>query len=106
MLRRLEIENYGLIARAGVEFSPGATIFTGETGSGKTMLLGALDFALGARAGAFPDKATAMWVWHTRARPALRHHGQGLWQLKLRNKPHPRLCLRPRQSFHTPSRYR
>ncbi|HEX3369271.1 MAG TPA: DNA repair protein RecN [Candidatus Cybelea sp.] len=52
MLRRLEIENYGLIAQAGVEFSPGATIFTGETGSGKTMLLGALDFALGARAGA------------------------------------------------------
>ncbi|MFY9860324.1 MAG: AAA family ATPase, partial [Candidatus Cybelea sp.] len=52
MLRRLEIENYGLIARAGLEFSPGATIFTGETGSGKTMLLGALDFALGARAGA------------------------------------------------------
>lgn len=53
MLRRLEIENYGLIARAGVDFAPGATIFTGETGSGKTMLLGALDFVLGARAG--PD---------------------------------------------------
>jgi DNA repair protein RecN (Recombination protein N) len=50
MLMRLEIENYGLIARAGVEFAQGATIFTGETGSGKTMLLGALDFALGARA--------------------------------------------------------
>jgi DNA repair protein RecN (Recombination protein N) len=53
MLRRLQIENYGLIARADVEFAGGATIFTGETGSGKTMLLGALDFALGARAG--PD---------------------------------------------------
>ena len=53
MLRRLQIENYGLIARADVEFADGATIFTGETGSGKTMLLGALDFALGARAG--PD---------------------------------------------------
>lgn len=52
MLRRLEIEGYGLIARADVAFSDGATIFTGETGSGKTMLLGALDFALGARAGA------------------------------------------------------
>ncbi|MBV8655287.1 MAG: DNA repair protein RecN [Candidatus Eremiobacteraeota bacterium] len=52
MLRRLEIENYGLIARATIEFSPAATIFTGETGSGKTMLLGALTFALGARAGA------------------------------------------------------
>ena len=52
MLRRLEIENYGLIARAEIEFARGATIFTGETGSGKTMLLGAIGFALGARAGA------------------------------------------------------
>ena len=52
MLTRLEIENYGLIARAAIEFSPGATIFTGETGSGKTMILGALGFALGARASA------------------------------------------------------
>ncbi|MGA8535290.1 MAG: DNA repair protein RecN [Candidatus Tumulicola sp.] len=51
MLRRLEIENYGLIARAAIEFARGATIFTGETGSGKTMLLGALGFVLGARAG-------------------------------------------------------
>jgi DNA repair protein RecN (Recombination protein N) len=53
MLRRLEIENYGLIARADIDFARGATLFTGETGSGKTMLLGALGFALGARAG--PD---------------------------------------------------
>ncbi len=52
MLRRLTIENYGLIAGADLEFAPGATIFTGETGSGKTMLLGALAFALGARSGA------------------------------------------------------
>lgn len=51
MLRRLEIDDFGLIAHAGLEFAPGATIFTGETGSGKTMLVGALDFALGARAG-------------------------------------------------------
>jgi DNA repair protein RecN (Recombination protein N) len=52
MLRHLQIESYGLIERADVEFADGATIFTGETGSGKTMLIGALDFALGARAGA------------------------------------------------------
>jgi len=52
MLRHLEIEGFGLIERAEVEFDQGATIFTGETGSGKTMLLGALDFALGSRAGA------------------------------------------------------
>ncbi|HLX26069.1 MAG TPA: DNA repair protein RecN [Candidatus Cybelea sp.] len=50
MLRQLQIEDFGLIERADVEFASGATIFTGETGSGKTMLLGALDFALGARA--------------------------------------------------------
>ncbi|MGA9944354.1 MAG: AAA family ATPase, partial [Candidatus Cybelea sp.] len=52
MLRQLQIESYGLIERAVVDFAEGATIFTGETGSGKTMLIGALDFALGARAGA------------------------------------------------------
>jgi DNA repair protein RecN (Recombination protein N) len=52
MLLRLEIENYGLIERAGIEFARGATIFTGETGSGKTMILGALASALGARASA------------------------------------------------------
>src|SRR5271154_1073500 len=52
MLTRLEIENYGLIARGAIGFSPGATIFTGEPGSGKTMILGALDFALGERASA------------------------------------------------------
>ncbi len=52
MLRRLEIENYGLIERAKIHFAQGATMFTGETGSGKTMILGALAFALGARASA------------------------------------------------------
>jgi len=50
VLKRLSIENYGLIERAVVAFSDGATMFTGETGSGKTMLVGALSFALGARA--------------------------------------------------------
>lgn len=48
-LVRLGIENLGLIARADVEFGDGFTVFTGETGSGKTMLLGALDAALGGR---------------------------------------------------------
>lgn len=52
MLRQIDIENYGLIARARIEFGDGATVFTGETGSGKTMLIGALEFVLGARAGA------------------------------------------------------
>ncbi len=52
MLRRLALNNYGLVESAEIEFAEGATIFTGETGSGKTMLLGALGFALGERASA------------------------------------------------------
>ncbi len=49
-LLRLTIENVGLIARAELEFAAGLTVVTGETGSGKTMLLGALGLALGERA--------------------------------------------------------
>jgi DNA repair protein RecN (Recombination protein N) len=49
-LSRLEIEDFALIARASLEFSDGFTVCTGETGSGKTMLLGALGFVLGDRA--------------------------------------------------------
>jgi DNA repair protein RecN (Recombination protein N) len=48
-LLRLRIDGVGLIARADVEFADAFTAFTGETGSGKTMLLGALDAALGGR---------------------------------------------------------
>lgn len=50
MIQRLEIRDYGLIEAAEIAFSDGATIFTGETGSGKTMILGALACAMGARA--------------------------------------------------------
>ncbi|MBD5634186.1 MAG: AAA family ATPase, partial [Candidatus Eremiobacteraeota bacterium] len=45
----MEIEDFGLIERASLEFAPGFTVCSGETGSGKTMLLGALAFVLGER---------------------------------------------------------
>jgi DNA repair protein RecN (Recombination protein N) len=48
-LLRLTIENVGLIARAELAFADGLTVVTGETGSGKTMLLGGLGLALGER---------------------------------------------------------
>src|SRR5665213_2940522 len=48
-LLRLTIDGVGLIAHAEVEFGDAFTAFTGETGSGKTMLLGALGAALGGR---------------------------------------------------------
>jgi len=50
MLVRLEIEDFGLIECASLAFADGLTVFTGETGSGKTMVLGALGFVLGERA--------------------------------------------------------
>jgi DNA repair protein RecN (Recombination protein N) len=48
-LLRLTIDGVGLIAHAEVAFGETFTVFSGETGSGKTMLLGALDAALGGR---------------------------------------------------------
>jgi DNA repair protein RecN (Recombination protein N) len=48
-LLRLSVENVGLIARAELDFAAGLTVVTGETGSGKTMLLGGLALALGGR---------------------------------------------------------
>ncbi len=55
----LEIEDFALIARATLEFADGFTVCSGETGSGKTMLLGALAFALGERASADIVRASA-----------------------------------------------
>jgi DNA repair protein RecN (Recombination protein N) len=46
---RATIDDFGLIRHAVVDFADGLTVFTGETGSGKTMLIGALRFALGDR---------------------------------------------------------
>jgi DNA repair protein RecN (Recombination protein N) len=51
-LVRLEIENFELIERATLEFAAGFTACSGETGSGKSMLLGSLAFVLGERASA------------------------------------------------------
>lgn len=50
MLRRLQIKNYALIRELDVEFDGGLTTITGETGAGKSILLGALALILGQRA--------------------------------------------------------
>ncbi len=50
MLYSLSISNYALINALDIEFSEGLTIITGETGAGKSILLGALSLALGQRA--------------------------------------------------------
>lgn len=50
MLVSLHIENFALIDRLDLHFENGFTVFTGETGSGKSILLGALNLILGERA--------------------------------------------------------
>lgn len=49
MLKRLSVENYALIDKLDIEFAPGLNIITGETGAGKSILLGALGLILGNR---------------------------------------------------------
>lgn len=50
MLERLYIENYALIEKTDIEFPQGFTVITGETGAGKSIMLGALSLLMGARA--------------------------------------------------------
>ena len=52
MLKQLSIQNYALIEKLEVDFSNGLTIITGETGAGKSILLGALGLIAGSRADA------------------------------------------------------
>lgn len=49
MLRRLVVENYALIEHLEIEFDTSLNIITGETGAGKSILMGALALLLGAK---------------------------------------------------------
>jgi DNA repair protein RecN (Recombination protein N) len=53
LLRTLTVEGFGLIDRTSVDLGPGLNAFTGETGGGKSMVIDALGFVFGERAG--PD---------------------------------------------------
>lgn len=50
MLQTLRIRNYALIDSLDLEFGPGLSIITGETGAGKSIMLGALSLLMGGRA--------------------------------------------------------
>ena len=57
MLSQLYIKNYTLIDRLDIEFHPGFSVITGETGAGKSIILGALGLLLGQRADSKDIKA-------------------------------------------------
>lgn len=50
MLTHLHIQNYALISHLDIDFESGFSVITGETGAGKSIILGALALVLGARA--------------------------------------------------------
>lgn len=50
MLVKLYVQNYALIRELDISFENGLTVITGETGAGKSILLGALSLVLGTRA--------------------------------------------------------
>ncbi|HEY9055217.1 MAG TPA: DNA repair protein RecN [Rectinemataceae bacterium] len=50
MLERLSVRDFALIDEVELEFGPGLSIFTGETGTGKSLVVGALSFLFGERA--------------------------------------------------------
>ena len=50
MLKHLHIQNYALISHLDIDFNTGFSVLTGETGAGKSIILGALALVLGARA--------------------------------------------------------
>src|SRR2546422_11509967 len=49
MLRELHISNLAVIADARIELSPGLNCFTGATGAGKSLVIGAIEVLLGLR---------------------------------------------------------
>ena len=52
MLKRLTVCNLAIVERIDAEFAPGLNVLTGETGAGKSVLMGALELVLGGRADA------------------------------------------------------
>jgi len=58
MLKKLQISNYAIIDEISIEFSENLNVITGETGAGKSILMGALSLILGDRADSsvLPDR--------------------------------------------------
>ena len=63
MLMHLHVKNFALIEEADMEFGSGLNILTGETGAGKSILIDAVNLALGGKAGANVIRAGAEYAY-------------------------------------------
>jgi DNA repair protein RecN (Recombination protein N) len=73
MLREIHIQNYAVVEKLALEFHPGLNLLSGETGSGKSILVDALGLALGGRASSDmirtgQDRATVTAIFRTEGR--------------------------------------
>jgi DNA repair protein RecN (Recombination protein N) len=76
MIVELAVENLAIIERAGLSLGPGFTVLTGETGAGKSLVVDAIELALGGRADsdlvrAGASRASVSTVFDLSARPEL-----------------------------------
>src|SRR5215468_2616693 len=77
MLLELLVENYAVVDRLRVRFHPGLNLLTGETGSGKSIVVDALGLLLGGRASAEmvrtgESRARVAGIFEVREQPAIR----------------------------------
>src|SRR5260370_9099757 len=77
MLQELHVRDLALVDTACVRFGPGLNLLTGETGSGKSLIVDALGLSLGARASADQvrhgaDRALAEALFETGSAPGAR----------------------------------
>ncbi len=77
MLQSIYIKNYVLIEQLEIDFDPQMTVFTGETGAGKSITIGALSLALGGRGdtaviGAFGDSCEVVTTFQVANQPEVR----------------------------------
>ena len=90
MLRSLHVRNYVLIDSLEIDFPEGLVIITGQTGAGKSILLGALGLALGGKAdaslvGAHGDTCVVEAEFSLGEIPGQARNDEGLWALLAEN---------------------
>ena len=75
MLENLHVKNFAIIDEIDVDFGPHLNILTGETGAGKSILIGSVNIVLGARVspemiGRYGDSALVEAVFHVESQSA------------------------------------